>query len=138
MSRGETGTPAPTNDATDCRVQGARAAWRDVRIDTVETRPCERGCCVHAVVHLARLTPADVVVRLAPAAQAAAQDWPAEWRMWSVAPYDNGCFLFEQVIPRGADTTREWVVAVHPTGAAIGRPIVYPLRIGDAAHAPPR
>ena len=132
MSFGDTVTRTPSRYTGDYRADRVRTAWSDVHIDVVEIEPCERGCRVRAVVHLDGLTPADVVVRLAPAAQAAARDWPPEWRMWSIVPYGNGRFLFERVIARDGDAGGDWVVAVHPAGALVGRPVVYPLRVDSA------
>ena len=133
MPRDYTVPPAPSQYARDLRADRLRAAWSEVHIEVVETERFDRGYRVSAVVHLDGLTPADVVVRLAPAAQAAAQDWPPEWRMWSTTPYDNGRFLFERDIPLEDDATHEWVVAVHPAGPPVGRPVVYPLQIGAPA-----
>ena len=133
MSRHDTAIPTPSQHARDLRAHRLYTAWPDVHIDVVETEPCEGGWRVSAVVQLGGLTPADVVVRLAPAAQAAAQDWPPEWRLWSATSYDNGCFVFERVIPHG-DVSGDWVVAVHPALPPVGRPVVYPLRIGAPAH----
>jgi hypothetical protein len=134
MSQRDTDTdtaPRPSaRSAQGWRGDRPRTAWPGVHVDLVAAESCACGRRVRAVIRLGDLTPADVVVGLAPARAVGTAACSPDRRMWSSESYDNGRFVFERVILPGEDVAAgEWVVCVRPPEELIGRPLLYPLRL---------
>lgn len=93
------------------------ACWPHVRVESVRLQTDGAGTCARALVQLGGLTPADVRVELVPTDPIAgtAADPLDERRMFSIQSLDNGCFVFDALIP-ATDTAKShgWMIHVHP------------------------
>jgi hypothetical protein len=138
MSNGRPTATSPIDETRSRWAAHVRDAWPRVHVELVETSPCAAGRHVRAVVCLGGLTPADVVVGLTPGPVDGTTACSADRRMWSCESLDNGAVVFERLIPRAEDVAGgAWTVCVCPAAGALGRPVVYPLRLPPAIPAEP-
>lgn len=100
------------------RTAKLNACWEHVRVESVRLKTDAAGTSAHALVQLGGLTPADVRVELVPADPIAGTASAAlgERRMFSIQSLDNGCFVFDAVIPATETaTSHSWMIHVHPS-----------------------
>jgi hypothetical protein len=99
-----------------------RNATESVRLEGVTARRDgvaggHRGVHLFAQLYLGELTPADIVVIVAPDCQrlsSADEHRVAERRMASFQSYQNGTYVFEAWLPPDAlDSPREWLIQVR-------------------------
>lgn len=105
------------------------ACWARVTVKSAEIARTGGPDRARAVIHLGRLTPADVRVELVPGEPSVADVAPpAPRRMFSSCAYGNGCFVFEAALtPADVAHVHDWMLHVHPRGA-IERAVTHPIR----------
>lgn len=93
--------------------------WPLVRVESVQIMAGAAGDCVHALVQLGGLVPADVRVEVMPVgAEGVAADSRGERRMFSSHALANGCFVFDVSLPHhDSAEPQEWLIHVHPSEA---------------------
>ena len=112
--------------------------WKRVEVASAQIAREHGGACARAVIQLGGLTPADVRVELVPKDPGLADAvTPAERRMFSSLPYDNGCFVFEaSLAPRDLALAREWSIRVHPHEGVGESPVSYQVRTSEEHRGP--
>jgi hypothetical protein len=138
--------PGPAeNTATDGWARWVRKTWEGVRVTHLEAVPLPasiRGRLrVRVNVHLAALTPADVLVEATAEggeASGARGEWPI--RLCSTQSYGNGTYVFDAPLPpQGVENQRVLTVRVrpaveHPALSRL-REVVRPFEVRTDAHA---
>ena len=123
-------SPSPQPHSASRCVPELDACWQRVQVTSAQISREHGADCARAVIQLGGLTPADVRVELVPKEPGFADAaTPANRRMFSSYPYDNGCFLFEaSLYPRDAAEVRDWLIHVHPREALGRPPVSYEVR----------
>ena len=114
------------------RADRVREDWRHVHVDRVSVFLNKNGRRARAVVQLAGLSPADVQVELIPASAADSDSsvCAEDRRMWNTQSYENGSFVFEQVLPQpDVDVSLEWLVRISADEALREPTIRYAFRV---------
>lgn len=121
---------SPQPHSTPQSASELQTCWKRVEVTSAQISREQGVDCARAVIQLAGLTPADVRVELVPTKPSLADAVaPAERRMFSSYPYDNGCFVFEASLsPRDVALVREWSIHVHPRDGGARSPVSYHMR----------